>query len=302
MTSSCIVATHGRLTRPPWRRRGARAECVSAPIEMKSTPVSATARTLSSVMPPEASSFARPAANSYCFCAPARSHVVEQDRVRAGGERLAALARACRTPPRPANQPSAARSTAARIAAGEPEVVVLDQNPVVEPEAVVRSASAPDRVLLDCPQPGRRLSGVEDRRAGAGDGVHVAAGQRRYARQPAEQVQRQPLATRGARARSRRAARSRPAVSMPSVASASNLRSGSSSCEDRLARARVRRRRRAPSAGSSPSAVTSSGTTASLVRSPAPRSSASQARTSTAVSSMPRRRPRGRAGGRCASR
>src|SRR5207244_6566366 len=37
-----------------------RAPCVSAPIEMKSTPVSAMERTVSSVTPPDASVFARP--------------------------------------------------------------------------------------------------------------------------------------------------------------------------------------------------------------------------------------------------
>src|SRR6185295_10519975 len=42
----------------------ARAECVSAPIETKSTPVSAIARTLSSVTPPEASSLARPSVSA----------------------------------------------------------------------------------------------------------------------------------------------------------------------------------------------------------------------------------------------
>ena len=36
------------------------AECVTEPVERKSTPVSATARTLASVMPPDASVSARP--------------------------------------------------------------------------------------------------------------------------------------------------------------------------------------------------------------------------------------------------
>ena len=53
-----------RISRSSRLRSSAGAECVSAPTEMKSTPVSATSRTFSSVMPPEASSVARPPARA----------------------------------------------------------------------------------------------------------------------------------------------------------------------------------------------------------------------------------------------
>ena len=68
-----------------------RAEWVSAPTETKSTPVSAISRTVSSVTPPEASSVARPAIERDGLAHQRRRHVVEQDRVGAGVERLAHL-------------------------------------------------------------------------------------------------------------------------------------------------------------------------------------------------------------------
>ena len=194
-------------------------------------------------------------------------------------------------------------STAAPIRPATRRWLSLIEDPVVEPEAVVPAASAAHRVLLERAQSGRRLARVEDLRAGAVDRVDVAAREGGDAREAAEQVERQALAARAARGRGPRVARSRP-------------RSASPSAVDRLERGRSgrarRRRRRATSspqttprllqAGSAPRHVASSGTSASLVRSPAPRSSASQARTSTAVSSMVRRPARRRDGGRCAGR
>ena len=78
-----------------------------------------------------------------------RRHVVEQDPVGAGVERLAHLRRASRTRPRPAGRSPGRGATASAIDAGEPQVVVLDQDAVVEAEAVVRAAAAADRVLLE---------------------------------------------------------------------------------------------------------------------------------------------------------
>ena len=65
-----------------------RAAWVSAPTEMKSTPVSAYARTVASVMPPEASSGTRPRDELDGRADLVAAHVVEQDPVDAGLERL----------------------------------------------------------------------------------------------------------------------------------------------------------------------------------------------------------------------
>src|ERR671934_2744044 len=122
-----------------------------------------------------------------------RAHVVEQDRVRArfqgflhlfervaldldgGSRRLSPVDRG-------------------GDRAGEPQMVVLDQDPVVEPETMVRAAAAPHSVFLDSPQPRCGLPRVEDRRAGTGDRLDVAPCQGRYPRQAAEQIEGQPLA------------------------------------------------------------------------------------------------------------
>ena len=66
-------------------------ECVSAPTEMKSTPVSATSRARSRVRPPEASSTARPALIAHRLGHHRGGHVVEQDPLAAGVEQLAQL-------------------------------------------------------------------------------------------------------------------------------------------------------------------------------------------------------------------
>src|SRR5438105_2117906 len=68
-------------------------------------------------------------------------------------------------------------------------MVVLDQDPVMEAEAVVLSAAGPDRVLLELPKARRRLARVEDGRAGAGDGVHVGSREGRDTGEPAENVE-----------------------------------------------------------------------------------------------------------------
>src|SRR5512133_3170265 len=133
----------------------ARAEWVSAPIETKSTPVSAIARTFSSVTPPEASSLARPPVS-----ATAGLSELDGDADRAG----------------------------------DAQVVVLDQNPVVEREPVVFSASAAHRIFLERAQSGRRLARIEDLRTGVGHRLDVASREGGDARQTAEQVERQALA------------------------------------------------------------------------------------------------------------
>ena len=77
---------HGACTSSETSRE--RAEWVSAPTEIESTPVSAMARTFSSVTPPEASSSARPATSATARAGSAGRHVVEQDPLDAERERL----------------------------------------------------------------------------------------------------------------------------------------------------------------------------------------------------------------------
>ena len=77
-------------------------------------------------------------------------------------------------------------------APGEPLVVVLDQDGGVEPGAMVGAAAAAHRVLLEDAQRRRGLAGIEDGDAARG-GVHEARGQGRDAREPLQEVQRDPL-------------------------------------------------------------------------------------------------------------
>ena len=61
------------------------------PTEIRFTPLSATARTVSSVMPPEASEIARPRIRLHGVRELGGRHVVEQDHVGARRERLLEL-------------------------------------------------------------------------------------------------------------------------------------------------------------------------------------------------------------------
>jgi hypothetical protein len=125
--------------------------------------------------------------------------VVEEHEARAGGERLLEL----RPVPhldldegrrRPALEPFANPLERRRHAPRRPHVVLLQENGVEQPGAVVRPAARADRLALELPPSRRRLAGVEDRRPGAGDRVHARPRERRHAREPGEEVQREPLA------------------------------------------------------------------------------------------------------------
>ena len=56
-----------------------------------------------------------------------------------------------------------ARATAATDASGEPDVIVLDQERVVEPGAMIRAATHPHGVLLEAAKTGRRLAACRAR-------------------------------------------------------------------------------------------------------------------------------------------
>ena len=174
------------------------AEWVSAPTEIRSTPVAAISATLSSVTPPEASNSARPAVMATAFRRSAIVHVVEQHDVGAGLERLRQLverrhfdldAQGVRRPlPR---QTDCARH--AIRATDRCQVVVLDQHAIRQPEAVVVPPTVTHRRLLQRAQPRRRLSGVHDARLRFAHGVDVARGQGGHTGETLQQVQRDPL-------------------------------------------------------------------------------------------------------------
>ena len=98
---------------------------------------------------------------------PGDVHVVEQQPVGAGGERLGDLAPARGTRPRSAAR--AAASRARRTASPTPPAIAtwfsLIRIASYEADAVVASAAGGDRRLLERPQPRRRLARVEDRGA-----------------------------------------------------------------------------------------------------------------------------------------
>ena len=79
-------------------------------------------------------------------------------------------------------------------AACEPgQVIVLDQDGIVQTEAVVEPTTAPDRVLFQGTPAGSGLARVVDRRAGAGDRRDEPRRQGRDPAQPLEKVERGPL-------------------------------------------------------------------------------------------------------------
>ena len=166
-----------------------------APDEMKSTPVSAIAATVSSVTPPEASSTARAGA------------IATASRSVAGGMLSRRIASA---PAASASSSCVERidlhldlhqmagkglGAANRLAdpAGDGDVVVLDQDRVVEAEAVVRAAAGAHGVFLQGAKARRGLARAGDPRLRAGDGVDIAARQRGDAGEMAEEVERHAL-------------------------------------------------------------------------------------------------------------
>ena len=84
-------------------------------------------------------------------------------------------------------------------AAGDADVIVLDQHAVVQTEAMIRAAAAPDGVLRQRPQRRHRLARVENRDAAA-RGVDESPRQRGDPRQVLEEIERRSLGGQDARA------------------------------------------------------------------------------------------------------
>ncbi len=72
------------------------------------------------------------------------------------------------------------------------DVVVLDQQPVVEPDPVVGAAARPHGVLLEGAKRRGRLAGIQDDGSPL-DGVDELTGHRRDAGHPLQKVERRPL-------------------------------------------------------------------------------------------------------------
>ncbi len=119
-------------------------------------------------------------------------HVVEQDHARAGVERRAKLFQRLDFD----LDEHVGRRDALRLgqhfghSASGDDVVFLDQDAVVEADAVVGAAADADRVFLCQPQAGQGLAGVDDLGAGAGHGVDIAAGEGGGAREQLQEVER----------------------------------------------------------------------------------------------------------------
>ena len=252
---------------------------MSAPIEISSTPVSAIARTFSSVTPPDASSRARPLCERNRGGELVRRHVVEEDRVDPRRERLRDLGERVALdldgkigrraqPLDRARVPSRLRARWLSFTSTPSSRPKRWFRPPPQATACFSSRRRPGVVL--------RVSRIATPRSR--HGVDVAARQRRDAGEPAEEVQRDALA-REDRAQRARDARRRPSCARracPSSTSASNRTSGSSARKTASAAASPQT---TPASFTSSSAVprASASTVASVVTSPAPTSSASAA-------------------------
>ncbi len=178
-------------------RSRAGAEWVSAPIEIHSTPVSARALSVCSV--DAAARLELRAARDLGDrgaqlrrrpCCRAAAAARRPRAPRRSPARRAPRPRACR----PAPVRPRARGRPPRDPARGGDVVLLDQDRVVQPRAVVARAAGRDRRLLERAQPGRRLARVEHPRAGSLDLARRARRDRRHAREVREEVQRRALA------------------------------------------------------------------------------------------------------------
>ncbi len=80
-----------------------------------------------------------------------------------------------------------------RNATGGMDVVFLDQDAVVQPHALVLSATGPHRVFLGDAQAGQGFARIEDGGVGTAHGVDIRARCRRDSRQGLQKVQRRAL-------------------------------------------------------------------------------------------------------------
>ena len=245
------------------------AECVSAPTDTKSAPVAASSGIRSSVTPPEISICGAAARARDRLANLVGGHVVDEDRLDAGGERLVDLRERLGFDLDRHPGPMRARARdRGGDAAGEADVVVLDQDRVEQADAVIDRAAGAHGVFLERAQRRRRLARVEDGDAPAG-GVDEAPRARGDARQPLQEIERGALADeQGARAcRATSATRRRPARVTVLLAAPRRGRPDRAGERPRTRR-RGRRARSRPSRGRRRAPSAPASTVASVVMSP----------------------------------
>ncbi len=263
--------------------------CVSQPTEIRSTPVAAMAGAVAGLTRPDASVIARPATMAHrAWRASGGSILSSSTASTPSAERLLELAERIDLE----LDLDEMADTGARAlqrgadAAGDRDMVVLDQHRIVEAEAVIGAAAGADRIFLDRAQARRRLARADDPRLVARDRGDDGGRRAGDAAEAAEEVQRRAL---GGEDAARRPGRwspwRRPArAPMPSGRSTATVDRRIDQAEGEHGEVEARRRRRL--AGDEPRRRlrASAGTMASVVRSPArPRSSSSVARTSGSI-------------------
>ncbi len=129
---------------------------VSQPIEIRSTPVAAMCGAVAGVMRPEASVTARPATIATASVSVGWIHIVEQYRVYTVIERLAQLIERIDFEFDLDQVADAGFRPLQRLgyAAGDGDVIVLDQHGIVEAEPVIAATANADRIFFDGAQPG----------------------------------------------------------------------------------------------------------------------------------------------------
>ncbi len=125
--------------------------CVSQPIEIRSTPVEATADAVAGVIRPEASVTARPATIATASRRHLGGHVIEQHGIDTLIECFAQLIERIHFQFDLDEMADAALCALQRFgdAAGDGNMIVLDENGIVETEPMVAASADANRVFFD---------------------------------------------------------------------------------------------------------------------------------------------------------
>ena len=179
-------------------------------------------RRVSGVTRPEASVMARPSTSATASARCAGAHIVEQHGVRALRQRFGSWSSESTSISILTRWPTLARARAQRRrdAAGDGDVIVLDQHRVIEAEAVIAAAAGAHRIFLQRAQARRRLARADDLRLVPATACDEARGRGGDAAEMAEKIQRDALGRQDAARRAGDVAmRSPGATAAPSVRS-----------------------------------------------------------------------------------
>ena len=192
---------------------------VSHPTEMRSTPVSAIAGAVSRLTRPDASLIARPPIIVTARRKSSSDMLSSSTASTPDAERLLELGKRVDLDLDLDEMPDMAAHAPDRLgdAAGDGDMIVLDERRIVEAEAMVGAAARPHRVFLERTQERRRLARADDARLGMRDRRDEPRGGGGDAAEPADEIERHALgrqhAARGSldrRDRSRRGATRAP--------------------------------------------------------------------------------------------